>query len=140
MLHGTTSQKTAQDSSVGPYCHTDKTSGPVLPRTRRMDNAFTYNDVSDRRGDESKGKVIPVTGCEGAWGYETIGSRMAVRFSALRDGKPPFTPRKIPCTHFCRRLGRPLDHSAAGRIRSTGKSSNLIGNQTRDHPTCSIVS
>jgi hypothetical protein len=35
---------------------------------------------------------------------------------------------------------RPQGHSAAGRIRSTEKESNdLIGNQTRDLPACSIV-
>jgi hypothetical protein len=28
---------------------------------------------------------------------------------------PPFTPRKIAGTHFCRRLSRPQGHRAAGR-------------------------
>jgi hypothetical protein len=32
---------------------------------------------------------------------ETIGSQMAVRLLALRANRPPFTPRKIPGTHFC---------------------------------------
>jgi hypothetical protein len=31
--------------------------------------------------------------------------------------RPPFTPRKIPGTHFCYRMSRPQGHSAAGRIR-----------------------
>jgi hypothetical protein len=31
----------------------------------------------------------------------TVGSQMAVRLSALRACWPPFTPRKIPGTHFC---------------------------------------
>jgi hypothetical protein len=44
----------------------------------------------------------------------------------------PFTPRKIPATHFYERL------SAARRIRSIEKS-NKIGNRTRDLPACSIV-
>jgi hypothetical protein len=33
----------------------------------------------------------------------------------------------------------PQGHSAAGRIRSTEKSNDLIGNRTRDLPACSIV-
>jgi hypothetical protein len=32
--------------------------------------------------------------------------------------QPPFSPRKNPGTHFCQRLSRPQDNSAAGRIRS----------------------
>jgi hypothetical protein len=67
--------------------------------------------------------------------------------SRLTDGgevvspthQPPFTPRKIPGTHFCWRLSRPQGHSAAGRIRSIEKSNDLIGNQTRDLLACSIV-
>jgi hypothetical protein len=43
-------------------------------------------------------------------------------------GRLPFTPRKIP-----------LCHCAAGRIRSIEKSSDLMGNQTRDLLACSIV-
>jgi hypothetical protein len=40
----------------------------------------------------------------------------------------PFTPRKVPGTHFCWRLSRPQSHSAAGRIRSIENSNNVIGN------------
>jgi hypothetical protein len=36
-------------------------------------------------------------------------------------------------------LSRPQGHSAAGWIRSTEKSNDLIGNRTRDLPACSIV-
>jgi hypothetical protein len=36
--------------------------------------------------------------------------------------QPPFTPRKIPGTHFCSRLSRPQGHSAAGKIGSIKKS------------------
>jgi hypothetical protein len=53
--------------------------------------------------------------------------------------RPPFTPRKIPGIHFCYRLSRPQGHSAAARIRSPGKSNDLIGNQTRDLPACRIL-
>jgi hypothetical protein len=43
--------------------------------------------------------------------------------------RPPFTPRKIAGTHFCR-LSRPQGHNAAGRIRSI-EESNDIGNRTK---------
>jgi hypothetical protein len=33
--------------------------------------------------------------------FQTVGSQMVVKLSALRAGRPPFTPRKIPGTHFC---------------------------------------
>jgi hypothetical protein len=63
---------------------------------------------------------------------------MAVRLTALCAGRN-FTPWKIPGTHFCLRLSRPQGHSAAGRIKSTEKSYDLIGNRIRDLPACSIV-
>jgi hypothetical protein len=93
-----------------------------------------------------KGKAIPVTGHGGPQCCETLrlphfldnqlteGSEVV----SLTD-QLPFTPRKIPCTHFCYRLCRPCGHSAAGRIRSTEKSNDLIGNQTRNLPAHSIV-
>jgi hypothetical protein len=46
--------------------------------------------------------------------------------------RPPFTPRKIPGTHFCYRLSQNQGLSVAGRIRSTEKSNDLFGNQNRD--------
>jgi hypothetical protein len=64
---------------------------------------------------------------------------MVVRFSALRAGRQPFTPRKIPDTHFYKILSRPPGHSAAGRIRLIEKINNLIGNRTGDFQACSIV-
>jgi hypothetical protein len=51
---------------------------------------------------------------------------------------PPFTPRKIPGTHYCQRLSRPQGHSATGKITSIEKSNDLIGNRTRYLPACSI--
>jgi hypothetical protein len=63
---------------------------------------------------------------------------MAVRLSALRADRP-LPPRKILGTHFCHRLSRPQGHSAVGRIRSSEKSSDLIGIRSRDLPACSIV-
>jgi hypothetical protein len=62
-----------------------------------------------------------------------FGSQMAVRLSALRAGRP-LPPRKFPGTHFCYRLSRPQDHSAAGRIRPIEKSNDLIRNRTGDLP------
>jgi hypothetical protein len=53
--------------------------------------------------------------------------------------RSPFNPRKIPGTHFCQRLSRPQGQSAARRIWSIEKSTDLIGNRTRDLPACSIV-
>jgi hypothetical protein len=50
---------------------------------------------------------------------------------------PPFTPRKIPDTHFCYRLSRLQGHSTAGRIKSIEKYSDLIWNRTLDLPACS---
>jgi hypothetical protein len=63
---------------------------------------------------------------------------MAVRLSTLRPGRP-LLPAKISGTHFCYRLSRPQDHSAAGRIWWIEKSNDLIGTRTRYLPVCSIV-
>jgi hypothetical protein len=53
--------------------------------------------------------------------------------------RPPFTPKKIPDTHFFQRLSRPQVYSAAGRIRSIKNPNDLIGNRSLDLPACSIV-
>jgi hypothetical protein len=50
-----------------------------------------------------------------------------------------YPPGNIPVTHFCQRLNQPQEHSAAGRIMSMKNSSDIIGNRTRDFPTCSAV-
>jgi hypothetical protein len=55
-----------------------------------------------------KGKAIPVTGREGPWGSEMYRLPHFLE-NRLSDGdedvsltrRPPFTPRKIPGTHFC---------------------------------------
>jgi hypothetical protein len=80
-----------------------------------------------------KGKAIPVTGHEGAWGCETsrlshfLDNRLIDGGEVVSPTRPPsFTHRKIPGTHFCYRLSRPQGHSAAGRIRSIDKSNDLI--------------
>jgi hypothetical protein len=53
--------------------------------------------------------------------------------------RPPFTPRKIPGTHFCYRLSRPQGHSVAGRIRSTENSNDFIRNRICNLPVFSTV-
>jgi hypothetical protein len=93
-----------------------------------------------------KGKAIPVTGRGDPQGCET--SRLPHFLdNRLTDGgevfsltrRPPLTPTKIPGTYFCQRPSRPHGHSAAGRISSIEKSSDLIVNRTRDLPACSIL-
>jgi hypothetical protein len=57
---------------------------------------------------KDEGKAIPVAGYEGPWGRETLRLPHFLD-SQLTDGdevvsltcRPPFTPRKIPGTHFC---------------------------------------
>jgi hypothetical protein len=87
------------------------------------------------------GKTIPVTGHEGPQSCETsriphfLGNRLTVGGEvATLTRRPPFTPRKIPGTHFCLRLSRPQGHSAAGRIKSIKKSNDFIGNRNRNLP------
>jgi hypothetical protein len=64
--------------------------------------------------------------------FHTIGSKMAVRMSAIRA-------RKVPDTHFCYRLSRHHGHCEAGKIRSFGKPNDLIGNRTRGLPFSKLV-
>jgi hypothetical protein len=101
---------------------------------------------SAHRWRSGKGKAIPVRGRGGPHDCET--SRLAhLLENRLTDGgevvsltrRPPFTPRKIPGTHFSSRLNPPQGHSADGKIISTEKSNDLIGNRIRVIPACSIV-
>ena len=77
----------------------------------------------------------------GGWG-----SQMS-RQSAHEGGRvvspthwPPLPPGSIPGTHFCLEAeSTPGPHSAGERIMSMKNSSDTIGNQTRDLPTCSAV-
>ena len=63
---------------------------------------------------------------------------MVVRFSALHTGRLN-PPGNIPGTHFCLRVSRPQDHSAAGMIMSINNSNDAIENRTRALPACSAV-
>jgi hypothetical protein len=60
--------------------------------------------------------------------------------ASLKRRPPPFTPTKIPGTHFCYGLSWLLGHSAAGRIGSIVNPNYLIGNRTRHLPACSSAS
>jgi hypothetical protein len=52
---------------------------------------------------------------------------------------PPFSPTKIPGTHFCYRLSQPQGHSAAGRIWSIEKFTTSLGIEPGDLLPCSMV-
>jgi hypothetical protein len=86
---------------------------------------------------------IHVTGRGGPYGCETSRLPHFLDNRLTGGGKvislkrqQPFTPNKIPGTHFCWRLCRPQGYSAAGRIRSIQTSNDQIGNRTRDLPAC----
>jgi hypothetical protein len=83
-----------------------------------------------------KRQTISVTGRGGPMGCET--SRWCGEVVSLTH-QPPFTPRKIPGTHFRYRLSRPQGHSAAARIRSIEKCNDLLVIRTRNLSACSIV-
>jgi hypothetical protein len=80
-------------------------------------------------------KVVRRRGSHIFW---TVGSHMAVKCSMLTR-RPLLSCRKICGAHFCQKLIQLQDHSAAGRIMYIDKQNYLIGNRTRDFPTCSIV-
>jgi len=46
--------------------------------------------------------------------------------------RPPLPPGNIAGIHFCYRLVRPQDHSAAERIKSIKNSNGTIRNRTRN--------
>jgi hypothetical protein len=55
-----------------------------------------------------KGKAIPVTGCGDPLGFEISRLPLFLDSRLTYDGEvvslmclPPFTPRRIPSTHFC---------------------------------------
>jgi hypothetical protein len=67
--------------------------------------------------------------------FWTIDSQVAVGLSVLRAGRPLPSGRFLVLIY----LSRPEGHSAAGKMRSSEKSNDLIGSRTPDLPACSIV-
>jgi hypothetical protein len=67
--------------------------------------------------------------------YNQLTDGEVVRLTHLQ----PFTPRKMPGTHFCWRLSQPQGHSAARRIGSVERSNDLIGVRTHDLLACGIT-
>jgi hypothetical protein len=63
---------------------------------------------------------------------------MAARLSALHASLP-LSPGKFLVLISVKRLSRPQGHSAAGRIWSIEKSSDLIWNRTHDLLACNLV-
>jgi hypothetical protein len=87
-------------------------------------------------GKKVKGKAIPVTGHDSPQGYETsrlphfLDNQLTDSYEVVcLTCRPPFNPRKIPGAHFCYRL---IWSQGVGRIRSTEKSSDLMGNWTHN--------
>jgi hypothetical protein len=56
--------------------------------------------------------------------------------AASLTGRPPFIPQENSWYSFLLDAESAQGHSAAGRIRSTGKSNDLIGFRTRDLAAC----
>jgi hypothetical protein len=76
----------------------------------------------------------------GDWGSQIL------RQLAYKDGKvvspthrPSLPPGNILGTHSCYMLSRPQGHRESGRIMSMKKSSDTIGNRSRDPPVCRAV-
>jgi hypothetical protein len=53
--------------------------------------------------------------------------------------RPPFNMQEDSWYSFLSEAQSPQGHSAAGRLGSNEISNDLVGNRTRDLPTCSIV-
>ena len=64
--------------------------------------------------------------------------RFVIKLSALHTDRL-YPPGNMPNTNFCKRLGQPQGHSAAGRIISMKNSNETNSNRTRDLPDCSAV-
>jgi hypothetical protein len=84
-----------------------------------------------------KGKAIPVTGRGGPQSCGTFSLPHCLDNRLTNGGEavslmhqPPFTPRKIPGTHFYYRLRRSQGHCAAGRTRSIGKFIDLVSSSS----------
>jgi hypothetical protein len=81
-------------------------------------------------------RVVRRRGCHIFW---TIGSQMAVRFSALRTGRP-LPPRRFLAFIIVRGWVDPWVILRLDGLRQLKKSNDLIGNRTCDLPASSVVS
>ena len=73
----------------------------------------------------------------GVWGSQI--SRQSAHYGGIRTHRPPLPPRKYSWNSFLLEAGQPQGYSAAGSIMSIKISNDIIGNRTRDLPTCSTV-
>jgi hypothetical protein len=88
----------------------------------------------------------PVPGLDRSLGLHEFETPRTSRQSAHEGIKvvisrlqPPLFPGVTLSTHFCGRLSRTQDHSAAGIIKLVKHFIELIGNRTRDLPACGAV-
>jgi hypothetical protein len=115
---------------LGPHERTRSISTPQLV-------SFWWRDVTVPRGSLTTAIPLQALRVPAGWGSETIGTWTWQGYQPY--ALAAFTPENIVGTHFCERLSRPQGHSAAGRFMSMKKSSDTIGNRSRDLSVCSIV-
>ena len=97
------------------------------------------------RFSKGKDEAIPVyawTDPDSSWklrlpDFMTIGTWSLKVVSPIH--RPPLRPADTTGPHFCSRLSRPHNHSAAGRIMSIKNSNDTIGYRNLDLPVFSAV-
>jgi hypothetical protein len=120
------SRRPSRDSNRAPLVYSVSPRRPcsVTPLNSFVIPILKENVMQSMVKVKKIGKFIPETARGGPLSCET--SRLPhFLHNRLTDvgevvsltRRPPFIPRKIPGTHFCYRLSRPQDHSAAGGIR-----------------------
>jgi hypothetical protein len=115
-------------------------------RTNEEGNCEEWKIRKWNKVKKKKSKANPVTGREGPWRCEM--SRLSHFLdNRLTDNgevvsltlRPPFTPKENSWYSFLLEAESTPGLCAARKIRSIEKSNGVIGNRTRDLPTCSIV-
>jgi hypothetical protein len=121
----------------------------ILNKTQGVDNFKIRGRLRKPRAVLKcivEGKSSPITCLDRPRGFQEVEAprllesryMKVVRLSALRTGRL-YPAGNIPGTHFCLRLSRPQGHCATDRIMPMKKSTDTIGNRTRDLPVCSAV-